>query len=121
MERSQNLWVLMGLLVGFYGNWYFNLLTKFEEVFDLGVFLAASLSATTLFFYCLEITKTWNRGILWNFPYSFYLSSLHLLSTYSLLVYLEGSFLPPNPIRMIGLILWVIIILNEIGERKRFT
>ena len=126
MNENQNLWVLMGFLVGFYGNWYFNLISTLEEqmfqnsgtAVEVLLYVVLGVSAFSLFYYCYEITST-KRGKSWIFPHSFYLSSIHLVSTYYLLVYIEGNLLPPNPVSMIGILLWVFLILREIDWRKK--
>lgn len=125
MNENEKLWILMGLLIGFYGNWYFNLLSDVEinllrysdSANELMIITITSLSAFLLFFYCYEITKS-DRKVFRGLPHSFYFAAFHLLTTQVLLFYISEDFIA-NPIRNIGCLLWFFIILREIEFRKK--
>jgi hypothetical protein len=112
MDRTEQLWVLIAILIGFYGNWYFNLLTRLGESQNELVWLVSGVSAFSLFLYCAEIT-IWKKSSEKNSILSrVILALIHLFTTYLAIVIIEG-WLPPTPIGMIGLILWIVIIMYE--------
>lgn len=125
MNDNEKLWILMGFLIGFYGNWYFNLLSDVEKnlpkysgsINETVLVLFTSLSAFLLFFYCYEITKT-NKKLFRGYPSSFYLAAFHLITTQVLLFYISEDFIA-NPIRNIGWFLWFFIMLRERDLRKK--
>lgn len=113
-NKIERLWFLMGILIGFYGNWYFNLLLKIEQITHNMTMLnvLALISAISLFVYCIEIAhwrKTLIKGM---FHLSVILAILHLLST-SLIFYIIET--PPITfVSTTGLILWCLITSYEI-------
>jgi hypothetical protein len=106
MDRIERFWVLIAILIGFYGNWYFNLLTRLEESQNAIVWLICGVSAFSLFMYCAEIT-IW-RNTCWRVA----LAGVHLFTTYFATVTIEGWF-PPTPTALLGIFLWLVILMYE--------
>lgn len=107
-EKSERLWVLIGILVGFYGNWYFNLLTKLETIQDEIVLLFWIASAVSLFAYCTEIIH-WKKTIIANrVRLGLVLAITHLLTTG--VIYIIASL---SILQFTGIVLWFLISVNE--------
>lgn len=109
---SERLWMLIGILIGFYGNWYFNLLTKLEETQDVTLWLIWVLSAISLFMFCTEIVH-WKKtiksikGI--DIRLSFVLAITHLTTIFLLVNTITGLTL----FAWTGIALWSLVAFNE--------
>ena len=63
MNRNYKYWFnLIAILIGFYGNWYFNLMTKLIEVRNnLGSQFIWIVSCISLFMFCVEFANPKRR------------------------------------------------------------
>lgn len=107
---TERLWYLMAILIGFYGNWYFNLMIKLEQTQsqNLPIELIFVISVVTLFVYCIEITH-WKRSHIWKFRLSMYLAIVHLISVY--ILYSVASL---SSYWFSGITLWFLIAIKEV-------
>jgi len=107
IQERQWLWALIGILIGFYGNWYFNLLVKLEKTLDGTIELIWIVSALTLFLYCVEVIHPIKK-IIFGFRLSFLLAIAHLISIFAIYMIAKLSTLYFS-----GITLWAVIIIYE--------
>lgn len=104
---------MLGLLIGFYGNWYATLLSKLGESEDAVVWLILGISAISLFVYCVEITHQHaRRSVFRGFHVSRLVAIVHLAFTYTVYYMVTGVFL--TNFMGVGCLLWLTIIWYEL-------
>jgi len=109
-SQSERRWVLIGILIGFYGNWYFNLLSKIGEATDMSILLVWGISFLSLFAYCTELW-TLKKTVLFNWlRLNLVLAMVHLITVGILWIQVFESSTPQSA----GLFLWLLISLNEV-------
>jgi len=114
MERKiEREWMLLGFLMGFYGNWYFNLLITLETP-NIIVGLVWGASFISLLMYCTEIISLEKSIIGKKVPIhlSVVLASIHPIATYGMIWMTKGN--PTSLIYITGLSLWFFISLREV-------
>ena len=112
-STRQNSWILIGFLIGFYGNWSVTILDKlsFENLLQI---LAVGGSFVILFGYLLELTATKKT------PYLFYIFGL----THSLFIYLaiiiEGTDQLRSSFTYVGVTLWFMVLIIERSRIRKY-
>ena len=107
----ERLWRLICILIGFYGNWYFYLLTKLEGVKDNLLWIFWLISSLSLFIYCVEIVH-WKKTIIKNrIHLSVVLATIHLVAISGIIWVIGGWF---SMIYQSGIVLWFLIASYEI-------
>jgi len=108
--------VLIAILIGFYGNWYFNLWTRLEKSQEPIIWAVLGASAFSLFIYCIEAIY-WKQTFL-KLPRSTWMAVIHAFTTLGLIGHIENWDVTPP--KLIGLFLWMVIINYERRVRYSF-
>lgn len=112
-SARHNSWILIGFVIGFYGNWFVTILDRlsYENILQQ---LAVGFSFVVLLGYLLELTSTKKTQYL-----NYFFGLTHPLLIY-LAIVIEGAEHLSSSYNYVGVTLWAMVLLIERMRIRRY-
>jgi len=113
-------WILLGIMIGFYGNWYISIIEKITQFTDTQyILLVASLSSISLYFLLITSLRILQAPIVTPLRYVTMIpSGIHGITTFYLVNNVNTTV---NEFKLIGYFIWLTIIIIEFTRLKRYV